>query len=167
MLCFQQFEEYPNELFGKLELYFKFNKDSLVYLQTDPAESIELFYQGSRSMYSGLTSDTLASALADLKMAGAVLDYKREYTQINDPATIVTSALVSSGGSFQTGEITIRTTSMQIVDCFSTICGTNMTPEALEAARSKYMTQPWGYFTQNVNFLPYVRHSANVSEQHH
>ena len=32
LLCFQQFEEYPNELFGKLELYFKFNKDSLVYM---------------------------------------------------------------------------------------------------------------------------------------
>ena len=152
LLCFQQFEEYPNEIFGKLELYFKFNKDSLVYIQTDPAESIPLFYKGSRSLYPDLDDDTLGKSLLELQAYGSVLNYTREYTQINDSATIINSAT----NGLKTNEITIRTVSMQIVDCFSTICGTNMEPEKLEAARLKYQSEPWGYFTQNVNFLPYT-----------
>ena len=157
LLVFQQFEEYPNALFGKMELYFKFNKDSMVFLQTDPANSVELFYKGSRSHFPNITDSQIAQANTELH--SLVLNYTREYTQINDPANIITGY---GDSSLSISEITLSTTSMQIVDCFATICGTNMEPEKLEAARVKYQSEPWGYFTQNVNFLPYTTSATST-----
>ena len=149
ILCFQQFQEYPNALFGLLEFYFKFNKDSLVYMQTDPVNGIKTLYE---STYSGdYTATNVGSLLNTLSQA--LPAYTKEYTQINDSANIITK--ITSAGAVTVDEITISTVSMSIVDCFATICGYNMEPEKLEIERSKWSSQPFGYFTQNVNFLPY------------
>ena len=45
---------------------------------------------------------------------------------------------------------------MQIVNCFATVIGEKMLPEALEAEKAKYLTTPWVKPSQMVEYYPYA-----------
>ena len=157
ILPFQAFDAYPNAIFGMLELYFKFNKDALVYMQVDPAETIDREYNANYSTYSANINRTNGDLfISSIKTRHP--DFTREYTQINDPATIIEDYNITgtSSTTISTKEITLNAVSMQIVNCFATVIGEKMLPEALEAEKAKYLTTPWVKPSQMVEYYPYA-----------
>ena len=161
ILPFQAFTAYPNAIFGKLELYFKFNKDALVYMQVDPLKSIDDEYNANyNTKYS--STDRTHCDLFRFYLGINHAEYTREYTQINDPATIIEDFTITNetAGHINTKQITLSAVNMQIVNCYATVIGEKMLPEVLEAEKAKYMSVPWVIPSQTVDYYPY---SSGVS----
>ena len=159
ILAFQQFEGYPASLFGELELKFKFNKHAFVVLQCNPLKTIR-GYAAHNSTYTGL--DVIANpVVADSTK------YTKEFTQIGDSFTGIITASITSDvynsstnkypNSLQltTGTVTLTPGDISIDECFSTLIGYKIRPDAREALRDKFENEPWVKFSQNVNFLPF------------
>ena len=156
ILPFQAFNAYPNAIFGKLELYFKFNKDALVYMQVDPHKSLDDEFNSNYSAYSA-DSDRAGCDNFRFFLKGKHGEYTREYTQINDPANIIEDYTIGSAmdTTINTKQITLSAVSMQIVNCFATVIGEKMLPEVLEAEKEKYASVPWVVPSQTVDYYPY------------
>ena len=161
ILPFQAFTVYPNAIFGKLELYFKFNKDALVYMQVDPIKAVSDEYNAYYSTkYS--STDRAAYDVFRFYLGLNHADYTREYTQINDAANIIEDfeLMNQTHGSINVKQITLSAVSMQIVNCSATVIGEKMLPEVLEAEKAKYMSVPSVVPSQTVDYYPY---SSGVS----
>ena len=152
ILCFQQFREYPSALFGCLEFRFKFNKNAFVFIQVDPEASIKKL-MCNRSISSGTDYTQLSDAL---KTMPKHLAYDREFAQVGDPNYLITG--VSYGNatvSFTLGYQSFTPDTISITECFTTMIGYRVNPDALESMRAKFENEPWVKFSQNINYLPF------------
>ena len=155
ILTFQQFQAYPNSLFGDLELRFKFNKNAFVYIPCDPVKCIEMAQKRHR-----YNSGNLYNATPALSITQAYPNISREYSQVGDAITAITDFTVGSSSpynltAFSVGAITLTPQSISINSCFSTLVGYRVNREALEEMRAKFESQPWVKFSQSINFLPF------------
>ena len=149
ILAFQQFQAYPSGLFGELELKFKFNKNALVCLQCHPIEAIKAY---------AARNSSIGSAIATINntVIGDATKYTKEFTQIGDPFTAIVQASISSGAlTLTTGQVTLTAGNISIDECYSTLIGYKIRPDARELLQTKFENEPWVKFTQNVNFLPF------------
>ena len=149
ILAFQQFNGYPASLFGELELKFKFNKNAFVCLQCDPVEAIKAYIARNASNITDL--DGISNPLV-----GDSLKYTKEFTQVGDKFVgIVNAAIASKVLTLTTGDVTLTPGNISIDECYSTLIGYKIRPDALESLRDKFESEPWVKFTQSVNFLPF------------
>ena len=159
ILLFQQFAEYPQVIFGDLELRFKVNKRAFVCLQQNPEQQ---FAQNHATKHV-LNKEELKSTLAT-----------RDYTQVGDTFRAVVKAKMTSTSftaaefisrlfgteawnivNIVNGDVKFEPLSITVEECFADICGCKIKDEAVEKLRKKFSEKPWIKFTQNVQFLPF------------
>ena len=161
ILCFQQFRDYPNALFGKLELKFKFNKNAFVCMTCDP---VAVLHKTIHSKWNQLATEEKTQLLYYWKSIHSSHEgyfegtYDREFTQVGDNFDSAVDYFYSNN------EHTVATFIRQqcftpheinITECYTTMCGYRINPEKREELREFYTSNPWVKFSQNVNYLPF------------
>ena len=155
ILCFQQFREYPSKFFGDLELRFKFNKNAFVFMQVDPEYSIKSYRVRHKLQGDSITDAIIKLTPAFFAQSGAI-NYNHEYTQVGDPSDII-HTITAGGGviNMQIGSVTMSADSIEISECYTTMMGYRINPEAAEEMQTKFESEPWVKFSQNINYLPF------------
>ena len=144
ILMFQQFRDYPSELFGSLDIEFVFNPKAFVYKQCER----NACFQASIIRHNMSDSGTLID-LYNNKWQNSI---DVEYAQIGDSIKgYVNATYASSKATYNIGSLTFGIPTIKIVEAHSTICGYNINPNKLEDLREKYKTQLWTKFTQTVS----------------
>ena len=161
ILCFQQFTDYPAALFGALELRFKFNKNAFVFLQCNPKECLKK-YMCNHNIVSTSTGYTeLTNALSTTPDH---LAYDKEFSQVGDQNFLITGVSYASNAvTYTLGYQNFTPDTIQITECYTTMCGYRISPERIEGLRSKFESEPWVKFSQNINYLPFST-SASSSQ---
>ena len=155
ILMFQQFKDYPSEIFGPLDIEFIFNPKAFVYKQCD----VEACVKASIVRHNMIdTTDGTLTKLSNLAGIGRTVatSLSLEYAQIGDSITGIINATTSAvsavlTGTLTSGTVTFGTPTIKVVEAHSTICGYNIRADKLEDLRDKYKTQLWTKFTQTIS----------------
>ena len=156
---FQQFQAYPNALFGDLELRFKFSTKGLVSIQCDPYECVKQYIKDENSDIGGMTSINNPLALSDSHVT-------REFVAVGDEYEAITHAGYNNSSvvlNYNTCRIKVRAAA--VTSCTATIVGYRANPDALERMRRKFETEPWVKFAQNVHYNPFTQYPSRDGVQ--
>ena len=153
---FQQFNDYPNSIFGDLEIGFKVNTGAFVCMNTNPIKNWE-----------GLCR--INPDFDDLEQVSSALikgdrDYDKEFIQLGDKFRGITHC--KTNGGFITIEakddVSFSVESFSVEKCSSFISGYNVESSALERIRKTYMDKPWVVFTQTIDIRSFNHSPTNL-----
>ena len=149
ILMFQQFKDYPSELFGPLDIDFVFNPKAFVFKQADRDACVQ-----SAILRHNMTSNSTGSLVPLLNNAWSAI-VSVEYAQVGDSLigwiNATTANPTSNVCSLDANLVSFGVPTIRVVEAHSTICGYNIRADKLEELREKYKTQLWCKFTQTVS----------------
>ena len=149
ILMFQQFKDYPSELFGALDIEFVFNPKAFVFRQCDYESCI----QASILRHHHLANST--GSLVPLRNNTWAKTVDVEYAQVGDRlfgfVNATTANPTASVNNTQANNVVFGVPTIKIVEAHSTICGYNIRADKLEELREKYKSQVWTKFTQTIS----------------
>ena len=152
---FQQFDDYPNSIFGDLEIGFKVNTGAFVSMVNDPVDNYECYRVGNPNLYN-IAQITSPYSKGDL-------DFSREFVQIGDTFKGITHTKIDNGAiKLTTSDVSLHVKSFTVSSCSSFISGYNIESSALDRIRKTYTDKPWVVFTQNVDVRSF-NHSPTKS----
>lgn len=141
IMWFKSFQEYPNELFGGLELHFIFNKGSLVVKQYDVVKSIKAY---ARMYLQDLDDEDSKTVTGCINQFDGPARYWKKYAQIGDLLAIsidvnkTISCDTLADISPNADNITLIPEWIQIDEVYSTINVYKMYSSALEVQKQEY-----------------------------
>lgn len=158
ILLFECFQEYPNTIFGSLQLDFRYNPRAFVFTQVDPHESIKKWIHLNESSLDNTAKKTVLDLLKTLSSS---IGYNYEYEQANNiPSRCIVGWGVAENGATLlpiVQDFTFVPEGYRGHSCYSTIVGCKQDPTALERDRIKYQTEPWVKPFQRVTYLPFTQ----------
>lgn len=140
----QRFEDFPNFATGQLEMHLKHRKEGMVWKMVDPRE-----IKDNEIVMKGID--------VDVPIKDSEVQFKRDYTQINQWADIINNATYATKtndaqatNTYEHGKVTLRCTSLRIIKFQSNISGYGIRESEKQSIQNDLQKEPMIILSQKM-----------------
>ncbi|KAA6393067.1 MAG: hypothetical protein EZS28_011407 [Streblomastix strix] len=181
LLIFSAFTDYPNGLFGDLQIKFKINPHAFVFCQVNPIISMAKYYTMNKDELLGSSQQKLMDIDLMFRNWSLTFQYTKQFTQLGCTADLITGLLAEplteSGLKNLVCNIKPVTMSIKnyvITEVTAKMAGYKATDACLNRVRQFYSSRPFVVPAQRVEIWPFptsasltgIRTSQNIPLSH-